>query len=313
MGVKNQLLSYYYFRQALRSRKEGESVKARQMLARMRLAKGKGYSFMLDSGAFTYQMKSNQGGSGLPPAQTYFEEYYAFVAEYHDLFDIIVEFDVDGLKAADGKTISLDWVDDHTNRLLDLPGAGPKIMPVFHRVRGQKWIQDWLVEMGSPYIGLSSGSVADDLGWTMKTIALCHRFGKFVHGFGQTRIKTDIKHTRFDSVDSTTWLRADKYGGTCIFMNGKFIVLDHLHKADRAKYKTYWESWGLDFGKVKKDDLETMRMGTIIAWRELALYMESKQKEVPYLYKAMISGNWPLAEHPLITRKRMELAHGKAE
>jgi hypothetical protein len=303
MGVKNQLLSYYYFRQALNSRRAEESARARGMLERMRLAKAKGYSFMLDSGAFTYLIKQDSGR--LPRPERYFEEYLDFITEYHDLFDIIVEFDVENVKGVNQKD-----VDAWTNRMLDTEGLGQKTMPVFHNARGAKWLKDWLLDVGSPYVGLGSDG-AGDAGKSASIIAQAHRCGKFIHGFGQTRIKTDLKYTPFDSIDSTTWLRADKYGGTCIFLNNKFIVLDHLHKGERGRFKAYWDAWGLDFKKVMADDLETMRYATIIAWRELANFLEGKQGKLPYLYQAYLEGI-PVAEHPLITAKRREKKLAKA-
>lgn len=304
LGVRNQLMSYFYLRGSLKQRNH----KGFHLLARMREAKEKGYRFFLDSGAFTYQVKQKQAGSTLPPARLYFEEYKSFVRQYGDVFDIIAEFDVDGHATDDnGKIITYEQVDGWTNELLELENVGRKILPVYHEHRGMRWLRDWLTDPSSPYIGFSS--TAGLSGESGKYIALAHRFGKWIHGFGVTRVRTDLKLTPFDSVDSTTWLRADKYGGTCIFRNNKFIVLDHLHKKDRALYKNYFESWGLDFKKVMQDDLETMRAATIIAWRELSNYLERqwqmKGAKRPYLYEATQRGQF-FEEHPLVTRKREE-------
>lgn len=310
LGVKHILFSYYYFRSGLRSSRG----KAQQLLARLRKAKAKGYRFMLDSGAFTYQVKSHVGST--PPPAAYFEEYFDFVREYGDLFDVVVEFDIDNIVKVkdghivpkddpDGRFVTTAEVDDWTNRMLDIQDLAPRVMPVYHTHRGKKWLQDWLVDTRSPLIGIAS-SITDGI---TTFIAQAHRFGKFTHGFAQTRIRTDMKYTPFDSVDSTTWLRADKYGGTCIFRNNKFIVLDHLHKADRRLYKSWYESWGLDFSKIAADDLKENRLATIIAWRELANSFEQKwffrtQGKYPYLFN-MWNGGEPLPiEHPMVTHLR---------
>jgi hypothetical protein len=309
MGVKYQLMSYYYFRSVLKR----ESSKALAMLTRMKMAKAKGYSFFLDSGAFTYQTKQQAGGgAGLPDPSVYFREYYDFVNSHADLFDIIAEFDVDNVaKDRAGNLITTDQANRWINELLDLPHVAKKVLPTIHAHRGDSWTNDWLVDLRSPLVALSSAQSAKSTGYAAGVISKAHRFGKFIHGFGQTRIKTDLKFTKFDSVDSTTWLRADKYGGTCIFQDGKFIVLDHLHKGDRRRFRNYFESWGLDFAKVMKDDLETMRLATIIAWRELAGSFEQKwmfqtKGKYPYLYQAALEGR-EFSEHPLLTKKRLEL------
>jgi hypothetical protein len=312
MGVKHQLFSYYYFRGSLNT----SSGKARQLIERMRKAKAKGYRFMLDSGAFTYHGKGQKGA--VPPPQAYFDEYYDFVCQNHDLFEVIVEFDVDEFvkvhegrvvpkESEEGEYISVGQVDEWTNRLLDIPEIAPKVMPVYHAHRGDKWLNDWLVDPRSPLLGIAS-TITEG---TTAFIAKAHRFGKFVHGFAQTRINTDMKYTPFDSVDSTTWLRADKYGGTCIFRNGRWIVLDHLNKAKRAIYKDWYESWGLDWKKIAKDDLKENRLATIIAWRELANSFEQKWfyssgGKYPYMLQWLLDKGAMPDEHPMITRMRRD-------
>lgn len=299
MGVKNQLFSYYYMRSTLRH----EGKRGAGLLSKMRAAHRLGYRFMLDSGAFTYQAKQATGG--LPPPAGYFEEYKRFVMEHGDLFDVIVELDVDGhARHEDGRIVTTQEVDAWTNQLLEQPDLRPRVMPVFHPHRGSSWLKSWLCDTSSSLCGISSSTVRG----VPNTIALIRRFGKFSHGFAQTRIKTDLKSTPFDSIDSTTWLRADKYGGTCIFQGDRFIVLDHLHKADRARFRDWYQSWGLDFEKIRKDDLKENRLATIIAWRELSNYLELQWRtkaggRLPYLYEADCRGEMPQI-HPLLTREK---------
>jgi hypothetical protein len=300
MGVKNILFSYYYFRSQLNARSGDASL----LLRTMREAKGKGFRFMLDSGAFTYHMKGEKMGSRLPSPKKYVEEYLTFVKEHGDLFDVIVEFDVDGSIAdpdRPGQMITTAQVDDWSNTFLSVPGVAERYMPVFHAHRGKNWLDAWLAETVSPYVGVAS-SLNDGVAGI---IARCHQWGKFVHGFAQTGVHTTLKYAPFDSVDSTTWLRADKYGGTCIYMNGKWIVLDHLHKADRARYRRWYENWGLDFSLIAKDDLQENRLATIVAWRELANSFERKglMKQKPYLWQLMQEGKVFLT-HPYVTAKK---------
>lgn len=304
MGVKHQLLSFFYFRHVARR----NGTKFREMMARMRLASNKGYRFMLDSGAFSYHQQAGKGT--MPRPSVYFQEYHNFIAEHGDLFDPIVEFDVDGFVKEDDEEISTGHIDEWTNSLVQMNGIGHKVMPVYHDHRGHAWLRDWLTDTASPYIGL--GSSAANVGKAGRLLALCHRFGKFVHGFAQTRIRTDMKFTPFDSVDSTTWLRSDRFGGSCYFLNGKFVVLDHLNKGSRRLYKQWYESYGLDYSKIMKDDLHENRMATIIAWRELGNYLEHQWflktgGKYPYIYQAHVDGNVP-DEHPMLLRISSEIA-----
>lgn len=298
MGVRNQLLSFYYLRDGLRR----QSAKVLNLLARMRRAKALGYRFMLDSGAFTYKMK---GGRGVPPPSGYFREYYDFCMSEGDLFDVILEFDIDDgtVKDESGNPVTTDQTNEWINEFLDSPIA-LRFMPVYHEPRGLSWLHDWLVDTRSPLVATASSVVTG----TAAVIAKAHKFGKFIHGLAQTRMKTDIRYTNFDSVDSTTWLRADKFGGTMIFQNGKLIVLDHLHKGDRRLYRTYYERWGLDFRKIMEDDLDENRRATIVCWRELANAYEaaklSRQEKPPYLYRWANEGKRLPDEHPLVTAAR---------
>jgi hypothetical protein len=300
MGVKNQLYSFYYWRTALHSR---GGQKALAQLSRMRRAKKKGYSFFLDSGAFTFQANSSQGKGNMPAPKAYFRDYIDFLAEYHDLFDIVAEFDVDNwaIDPLTEKPVTTDQANEWILEMLDMEGLGPKVMPVYHQHRGQLWLRDWMETTASPYIGRASSDVQG----SGAAIAMAHRYGKHIHGFGQTRIKTDLKYLNFDSVDSITWLRADKFGGSMIYRNGTMIILDHLHKADRRIYADWYESWGLDFKLILKDDLHENRKATIISWREMSNAFERTaalrgggRVKRPYLLDMHLKGK-PIPEvHP---------------
>lgn len=299
MGVKNQLFSYYYFRNSIATGRG--STKA--LMARMRRAREKGYFFMLDSGAFTYHIRASSSAS-VPAPRKYYEEYLGFVRDYGDLFDVIVEFDVDQF-IEDPETEELfetAKIDAWTQELMEVPGVAAKVMPVYHEHRGMAWFRRWLLDTRSPYVGMASTVTSG----AASLIALTHRYGKFIHGFAQTRLQTDIKYTNYNSVDSTTWLRADRYGGTMIFRNNKMIILDHHHKRQRRLYKKWYEDWGLDFKKIMQDDLEENRKATIITWRELSNSFEQKayirtQGKGPYLWEAHRQGRVPRV-HPLLVK-----------
>lgn len=306
LAVPYQLLSYYYLRSKLTGK---ESSIGLNLLRKLRVAQKKGYRFMLDSGAFTYIMKGNEGriGTSLPHPDMYFREYLDFLLEYGDIFHIVCELDIDNAvnDPKTGKPITVRKVDDWTNEMLAVEHLRRRVMPVFHAHRGDQWYSDWLIDTRSALVGISSDHI--NLGEIQALIGRAHRWGKFVHGFAQTRIKTDMKTTLWDSVDSTTWLRADQFGGTMIWTNNQLVVLDHKHKADRARYRDWFERWGLDMKLVMQDDLETMRFATIITWREMAKSF-SQRGQVPYLYKAINLDGLNPTVHPKIRELEREKA-----
>ncbi len=265
----------------------------------MKLAKAKGYRFMLDSGAFTYRQKVEAGWDEDP--DKYFDSYFNFCDRHHELFDVIAEFDIDGLT----DEVTVQTVDGWTERMLARPWR-QKVMPVYHGNRGPYWLRDWLLDTRSPLVGMGS-----ELKIVGPVIAQAHHFGKFIHGFAQTRINTDLKFTPYDSVDSSSWLRGDRFGNTFIFRNNRFITLDHHHKKDRAIYRTHFEALGLEWAKMRKDDLHSVRCSSIMAWRDLATSFEARwyfknQGKHPYLYEWAKQGKELPEEHPLLTRARRE-------
>jgi len=305
VGVKHQLLSFYYLRTRVYRNND-----VSQMLDRMRAAKEeKGYKFFLDSGAFTY--RNNRNLSKIPP-QAYFEQYKQFLMDFGDIFDVIAEFDVDGGTIKGVGEIGLEQVDSWTNELLAIPWLAKKVIPVYSMDRGDAWYQAWLGDVSSPYVGISS-SVANPGG----LIGRAHRWGKWIHGFGITSFKTLLKYLHFDSVDSSSWLQANKYGKTSVFVGNKFHTFDFKRKKERMRYKkTFYERWGLDFSRIWQDDVEETRLGSIIAWREYAEHLEreglrSGGGRYSYMYELARAGV-TLEEHPMVTMEMREKARALA-
>ena len=150
-------------------------------------------------------------------------------------------------------------------------------------------------------------------GETAATIAKALEWGKFTHGFGMTKVKTDMKYLMaFGSVDSTSWLRADKFGGTAIFDNGRFTAFDSSRKQERMRYVDFYTKWGLNVDKIRADDLIENRKASIIAWREYANYMENLTDihyggKPPYLLRHAINGALPRS-HPKLEAERIRRA-----
>lgn len=303
MGVRNQLLSFYYFREKLLDYRRGGMEEVLKLLALLRRAQAEGYRFMLDSGAFTYRQSLRRGVKGLPPADVYFRQYADFLLEHGDLFDVFVELDIEGHGVNEnGTTVDIQQTTDWSYELMDLPEIGWRTMQIYHTSRGVSWLRRALANTLSPYLGIGSGMI--NYGEVAATIALARRWGKATHGFGMTKVNTDMRfHKDFFSVDSSTWLRSDKYGGTTIYDCGKFIVFDSSRKRERVRFHNWYKKWGIDFDKILADDLNENRVASITAWRELANDLErhwlQRSGKYPYLYDAAIKGRLP-ATHPIV-------------
>lgn len=313
LKIKNSLLSYFYLRDKMvKSRREGGG-EFQGIMGKIADMKKSGCWLMLDSGAYTYQSKQAEeekaGHATLPPVREFFDEYKQFVINYGHNFSVIAELDVDGCADGKGGFIGVGDVDEMTNELLETRHHG-KIMPVYHENRGQAWLRDWLMETRSPYIGYGSGGVLPEVATAF--ITTCHLAGKFVHGFGQAGVKTSLFRRPFDSVDASTWLRADKYGGSFLAVMdtyGRYIthkVLTHKEKHRRMGYLDFYKRFNLDPALIAKDDLVENRKATLIAWREIARWWEEDHKpkwQEPYMWTMAQRGEYP-DEHPLITRVR---------
>lgn len=289
-GIRYILFSYHY----LRTQRD-----FRDMVTWMREAKARGhedgkYFFMLDSGAYTFQVSKTEEQMGAP-LNEYADEYIRFLEEDDcvDLFDTVAELDVyvdyDGVAG-------MDRVHDWRTRISD--AVGPRAMPVLHAMHSEWYWQELLKLDYWPWVGIASGIGANgDVGTVSKMqrlAAQAHRAGKSLHAFGMTRLMTDMMYLRsYDTVDSTTWLRADKYGGTFIYHRGHMRILSHLQKEERAFFKGYFKSIGLSPEKILgthmehadncdgpnsatpdceacRDQLHELRATSLIAWRELA-------------------------------------------
>lgn len=199
-GIRNILLSYHY----LRTQRDFA-----EMVDWMREAKAKGhedgpYRFILDSGAFTLMGEDADEGEEL---NKYANEYIAFLRDSNtlDLWDIIAELDVYVADPTMPEVTPWDRVENWREQLYAI--AGSRIMTVVHRAHNKAGINALLTDRRYKYVGVASDLVgADNSLHRMKwVIARSHEREKLVHGFGMTRLQTDMKWLRnMDSVDSTS-------------------------------------------------------------------------------------------------------------
>lgn len=251
--IRHILYSYYYIRQG----------KKQEQFADL-FANNPQRKFILDSGAFTYQVMWNnpEKRGRLPPVEKYWEEYLSFVRKYGHMCFGVAELDVDGLVT---DTTLNDW----REQLIE--AVGDRAMPVWHPERGERAWKRLLADERLRYLGMASST--SDVGRMQRMVNEAHQRGKIVHGFAQTKINTVLKYVRFDTVDSTSWLSAQKFGQTFIFRHNKFIVLDKADmggKNRRRLFKSYFEQIGCDWSLIDADEPKELRKASIIAWKNLS-------------------------------------------
>jgi hypothetical protein len=271
-GIRNQLFSYFYLR---KQKSAAKTIAALYAQREEWASKGKEFRLFLDSGAFTYQ---NDRGKKPDPA-VYFREFKDFVKRTQDLWTLVAELDIDE-SDDENLRVDVDQVEAWRDELYEVRGQA-NILPVWHATRGHdKWVE-YCNDPRFPYLAFSSR--VDQLGSKNKLCAQAHAKGKKVHGFAETKLQTEAKYLKCDSVDSSTWLRATKFGGMFIFQSNQLRILDHKHKSDRRLFRAYFKNIGIDYdiitqdeAKLKKDTpeytayQEELTRASLIAWRNLS-------------------------------------------
>lgn len=183
----------------------------------------------LDSGAFTLLRKSS--GSRIkrgsqPSASSSLEvvdyleyqdykahlaEYIAFLARHLDAFDFVFELDMDLLKIRSGKKVVPGIEVTYAGRKILRRVAGDKLIPVWHSAVPDPG-HGRFKEMCSEYKYIAIGSSLDPTDRKIKYLCdYAHTQGVLVHGLGTSRVDV-LEATPFDTVDSTTWLSAVRFG-----------------------------------------------------------------------------------------------------
>ena len=272
-GVQNILYSYYYIL----------TMKREDKLARI-IEDNPQINFFLDSGAFTYYVKYTAAPHLLPPYREYVKYYFKFIDAYGDLFCRVTEPDLDNTLPE----IEMAEIDDWREEMLDRWSHKMNVIPVWHDWRGAESWSGYCRDkrIRALAIGRSGGS----LGWMRRLVNEAHDWSKPVHGFGMTRVNTDLRLVPFDSVDSISWVTGQKYGTLFVFQNNKFTIVPRKvnpykaneerrqvkfntrndAKGHRRIYKSYLRNIGCDPEKVFADDVVETRKANIIAWKNLS-------------------------------------------
>lgn len=261
-GIRNILYSYYYIKQMKREKAIDRIIKDNPDVR-----------FFLDSGAFTFAEKyvDPEERKKLPPSDVYVGQYFNYIDQYGYHYNRIAEADFDskGLVTTDEVD---EWRDQMYSRWPNAP-----IVTIWHGVRGMEYWRSYCRDPQLLHLGIGS-SDRRQYGRLIGMINEAHRWGKTVHGFALTEIKTSATYLPFDTIDSSSWVNAQKYGTTFIFKHNKFIVLGNQDKDQRALYRSYFKNIGCDPKLILADDINENRKASVIAWRMVAARLEYMRK-----------------------------------
>lgn len=184
--------------------------------------------FLLDSGAFTFMMNAKD------KAHLDFDAYLTRYIEFINKHDIqhFFELDIDAV-------VGYEKVLELRARLER--ETGKKCIPVWHRERGK----DEFVKMCEEYDYVAIGGLVG-MGYNKKHykyfpwfIKTAHEHGAQIHALGFTSIP-GLKKYHFDSVDSTTWVSANKFGRLQLFRDGELVT--ESRSGARLKSRDGWYS-----------------------------------------------------------------------
>ena len=154
--------------------------------------------FLLDSGAFTFIKHQT--------SHLNWDEYLEQYADYIRRLGIkrFLELDIDAV-------VGYEKVKEYRARLERIVGL--PCIPVWHRMRGQ----EEFFRLCNEYSYIALGGIAvkhikqTEYKYFPWFINEAHKRNCQIHGLGMTDFRV-IKKCHFDSVDSTTWVAAQRYG-----------------------------------------------------------------------------------------------------
>jgi hypothetical protein len=158
----------------------------------------------------------------------------------------------------------LDW----RKRIIS---AGVPVIVTWHQSRLR---EGWAEQCRDyPYVGIGSSDTLQVSRW-FPYINQARQSKALVHGFAVTKPEY-IRKFGLYSVDSSTWLTGEEFGNTTIFQNGRMKFYNKEHKDVRKRYKKLYESCGVDWKLVEKEDCDAIREITLIPWLQFSEHLES--------------------------------------
>lgn len=207
-------------------------------------------SLLIDSGAFTFMVKSIKSGNKVNfDIRAYCKKYANFIKQ-NDIENFI-ELDIEG-------AYGFDTYKDCLHMLQDITGKDP--IYVFHKWRGMDYFKELVKKKN--YICLGDVDVATRNSTQEKYFSYfveeAHRNNCKVHGLAFTQIDK-LKHIPFDSVDSSTWTSGARFASPCRFDG---------HSLQKYNLKRTNERELVHFSIVKEHDY--------LEWKKLQHYFDTQ-------------------------------------
>lgn len=259
VGIRNILVSFHYLQKQSKE-------KIRERLSKFDFV-------MLDSGAFTFIQRMNNGET-VPPEEIrqFTHNYLDFCEEMSDCFNWVVEMDV-------ADRVSEDF---YLAQQREFGERGVRVLPVVHG-KPIQWYKDngWFEKFDALAIaGRLTGGVKGSL---IPYLNECQKAGIIVHGLAATDTGS-IERMPYFSCDSTTWLSGGKFGSTYIFKNGTLVTYDNTHKVKiREQYKDRWIKAGLDYEKIKADSSSEVNRMNAYSWFQWYDWIKYDTKQAYWL------------------------------
>lgn len=203
-------------------------------------------SCMVDSGAYTYQVKSGLYASkqetgidlnavSLKKIDKFTESYGKWLTDNKKYYDYYFEMDID-------KIVGLKKVEEYRNFLEKC--TGKQCVPVWHNNRGMDYWQRMIKEYKFVAIGgVASYEITNPERRMCYMIDMAHKENCKVHGLGFTKFRY-LNFISFDTVDSSTWLMGARKGGYQLFLDKRMRNLNPRktgRKSTNIYYKDFYD------------------------------------------------------------------------
>lgn len=191
--------------------------------------------FLLDSGAFTFMVNQKTEIN----FDDYVEKYIQFIKK--NKIDRFLELDIDNVVGYGKVKEYRRYIEKET---------GKKCIPVWHKSRGM----DDYIETVKNYDYVAIGGIVtkeitkDQWRYFPHLLMEAHKNNTKVHGLGFTATQ-ELGKYRFDSVDSTNWLSAARFGTIQIFDKG---IMKTIKTPDGKKTKHHKVLEEFGFGEWVK-------------------------------------------------------------
>lgn len=209
---------------------------------------------LIDSGAFSFHVNTITPGTD---PEEYFQDYLEWCKQNRDLFHRCVELDLDDIV---GESTVHAWRGE-------MRAEGIHPIYCWGPARGKKGWMEACDDPAIDYMAVGGGWASDPRAANM--VRRAQSRGKKVHGMGFTETIHGLHRMQYYSVDSTSFLKGQKFGTLFLFFHKRLLQLDTdpaEREQVRSKYRKYFQSLGLDADAIIAGDYKEVTRCNALAW-----------------------------------------------